>query len=226
MEIIYEDRDIVVVNKPAGVFVHPAPGHEEESALSSLLLKRYPEMAGVGGRGREGVVHRLDAGTSGVMVFARNRAAYLALRRAFESHRDVEKVYLAVLHGSPREKQGTIETTIGRKSWDAHRMAVNAPGGKRAVTHWQVLSKKGGLALVEFRIETGRTHQIRLHAAHLGCPVVGDALYGDKARDRSLAQRPAHQLLHAVTLSFPHPKNGRRVSFSAPPPPELIYCAR
>lgn len=210
MEILFEDADIVVIDKPAGQVVHPAPGHETGS-LTDELVSRFPEMRTVGSAERPGVVHRLDIGTSGVMVFAKTQRAYLALRRAFESHTGVEKTYLAVCHGMPRGRKGTVDAPVGREHL-------------RAVSHWQVLASHDGLSLVEFRIDTGRMHQIRIHAANeLGCPIVGDATYGDAAKDRRLRARPAHQLLHAVELAFPHPVTGRRVVFSAPPPPELVY---
>lgn len=223
MEILHADESILVVNKPAGVIVHRAPGYSD-GTLCDLLLKRYPEMAGVGSVERPGVVHRLDRETSGVMVFARTQTAYLALRREFEHHGRVKKTYLAVLHGAPRPAVGTLRTQIGRKPFDAKRMAVVEQGGSPAVTHWQVLSRHGGLALVEFVIETGRTHQIRVHAAHLGHPIVGDPLYGDAVRDRCLAVPPQRPLLHAVALSFPHPSTHRRVEYSAVPPADLVYA--
>ncbi len=221
--VLFEDDDILVVDKPAGMIVHSAPGHEEES-LAGLLAASRPQMASVGSRERPGVVHRLDIDTSGVMVFAKSRRAYEGLRAAFESHDGVVKTYLAVLHGAIKPATGTLETTIGRKPWDAKRMAVDAPGGKRAVTRWTVLERRGPLALVEFVIETGRTHQIRVHAAHLGHPIVGDALYGDAAKDRRLASPPRRQLLHAVQLEFRHPSTGRAMRFAAPPPNDIIYA--
>ena len=222
-DVLYEDGDIVVVNKPPGMIVHRAPGHEK-GALCDQLARRFPEMAGVGSRDRPGVVHRLDQETSGVMVFARTQRAYLALRREFEGHGRVAKTYLAVLHGAPKGRTGTIRTLIGRKPFDAKRMAVVEHDGREAVTRWTVLSRHGGIALVEFAIETGRTHQIRVHAAHIGHPVVGDPLYGDPVRDRQLAQPPARTLLHAVSLSFPHPVTGERMEFSAMPPPDIVYA--
>ena len=222
IEVVFEDDDIVVVNKPAGMIVHSAPGHCGRSVAGELARSR-PGMAAAGSRERPGVVHRLDIETSGVMVFAKTRRAYARLRTAFESHDAVTKTYLAVLHGAPRPPSGTIETTIGRKPWDARRMAVDVPGGKRAVTRWTTLQRQGSLALVEFVIETGRTHQIRVHAAHLGHPVVGDALYGDRDKDRRLAVRPGRHLLHAVRLEFPHPATGKTVSFSACPPDDMVY---
>ena len=210
MNVLYEDADIVVVDKPAGQIVHPAPGHETGSVTEELVRGR-PGMAAVGSAERPGVVHRLDQDTSGVMVFAKTRSAYLDLRRQFESHETVRKTYLAVLHGAPKEKCGTLDGPVGRERL-------------RAVTHWQVLAKHGPVALVQFTIETGRMHQIRIHAAELGHPVVGDRTYGDPAADRRLRRRPTRQLLHAVELSFLHPRTRRRVTFVAPPPPDLVYA--
>ena len=208
--VLFEDADIIVIDKPAGRIVHPAPGHEDGS-ITEELVKRCPSMAGVGSVERPGVVHRLDRDTSGVMVFAKTRAAYLDLRRQFESHETIEKTYLAVLHGAPRERKGTLDGPVGREHL-------------RAITHWNVLAKHGPVSLVEFRIETGRMHQIRIHAAELGCPVVGDRTYGDAEKDRRLRIRPSRHLLHAVELSFLHPRTHKRMTFSAPPPADLVYA--
>ena len=223
VEVLHADDDIIVVNKPSGVIVHRAPGYPD-GTLCDILLKDFPDMAGVGSDERPGVVHRLDRDTSGVMVFARTQHAYLALRREFESHGCVKKTYLAVLHGAPKPQTGTLNTMIGRKPFDAKRMAVVERNGKTAITHWTVLSKHGGLALVEFIIETGRMHQIRVHAAHLGNPIAGDSLYGDQMRDRRMARPPSRPLLHAVELSFPHPASKRMVKFAAEPPADIIYA--
>ena len=229
VEILFDDADIVVVNKPAGMIVHPAPGHET-GALTDELVKMFPQMDGVGSAERPGVVHRLDIETSGVMVFAKTPRAYAKLRQDFESHGTIGKTYLAVLHGAPKQREGTIRTLIGRKAWDAKRMASFPDNGtaprdaKPAVSHWTVLNRQGSLALVEFKIETGRTHQIRVHAAELGHPVVGDALYGDAAKDARLAVKPTRHLLHAVGLSFNHPATGRRMEFFAEPPPDIVYA--
>ena len=210
MTVLFEDPAIVVVDKPSGQIVHPAPGHET-GALTDELVKRFPSMRTVGSAERPGVVHRLDQETSGVMVFAKTQAAYLNLRRQFESHAEVEKTYLAVLHGAPKPPKGTVDSPVGRDRL-------------RAVSHYEVLGRQGPLALVSFRIETGRMHQIRLHAKALGHPIVGDRLYGDAVADRRLRRKPARLMLHAVELSFLHPTTGRRVTFSAPPPNELVYC--
>ena len=223
VEVLYADSDIVVVNKSSGVIVHRAPGYPD-GTLCDILLKDFPDMAGVGSDERPGVVHRLDRDTSGVMVFARTQSAYLALRREFENHGRVKKTYLAVLHGAPKPQTGTLNTLIGRKPFDAKRMAVVERNGKTAITHWTVLSKHGGLSLVEFIIETGRMHQIRVHAAHLGHPIAGDSLYGDQVRDRRMARPPSRPLLHAVELSFPHPASKRMVKFAAEPPADIIYA--
>ena len=210
VDIIYEDDAVVVVAKPSGVIVHPAPGHED-GALTDALVRRFPEMARVGSAERPGVVHRLDLETSGVMVFAKTQGAYLDLRRQFESHETVKKTYLAVVHGCPRPKDGTIDEPVGRDRL-------------RAVTHWRTLGRHDGISLVEFRIDTGRMHQIRIHAASLGCPIVGDRLYGSAERDRRMRRRPTRLLLHAVELSFLHPATHRRVTFAAPPPDDIVYA--
>lgn len=223
VEILHADDDIIVVNKPSGLIVHRAPGYPD-GTLCDILLKDFPDMASVGSDERPGVVHRLDRDTSGVMVFARTQRAYLALRREFENHGRVRKTYLAVLHGAPKPQTGTLNTLVGRKPFDAKRMAVVDHNGKNAITHWTVLSKHGGLSLVEFIIETGRMHQIRVHAAHLGHPIAGDSLYGDQVRDRRMARPPSRPLLHAVELSLPHPASRRMVTFAAEPPADIIYA--
>ena len=224
VDVLLEDADILLVDMPAGMVVHPAPGHETGTLLDELLRMR-PALAGVGSVERPGIVHRLDRDTSGVMVVAKTTRAYLALRQMFEAHEAVTKTYLAVLHGAPKPANGKLETLIGRKPWDPKRMAVvEAEGdGKRAVTSWTTLKRQGALALVEFVIETGRTHQIRVHAAHLGHPIAGDPLYGDSVADRRMQMRPKRMLLHAVSLAFPHPVTGKRMEFSAYPPDDLIY---
>ena len=209
MEILFEDAALIVVSKPAGQIVHPAPGHETGS-LTDELVAHFPAMRAVGSVERPGVVHRLDQDTSGVMVFAKTRAAYLSLRRQFESHKEIKKTYLAVCHGAPKPPKGTVNSPVGREHLSA-------------VTHYQVLGRHDGLALVRFDIETGRMHQIRIHAKALGIPIVGDSLYGDKVADRRLRSHPSRTLLHAVELSFLHPVTGQRVTFSAPPPNDLVY---
>jgi len=220
MDVIYEDDALIVVDKPAGQIVHPAPGHES-GALTDELVASRPSMRGVGSSSRPGVVHRLDIDTSGVVVFAKTQAAYLSLRRQFESHRDIRKTYLAVCHGSPSPAKGELRTRI-----DRHCRVVPAEGsiGDLAVTRYETLGRRGGLSLVRFDIETGRMHQIRVHARALGAPIAGDSLYGDAEADRHMRRRPARTLLHAAELSFLHPSTGRRVTFSAPPPADIVYA--
>ena len=210
----------MVVNKPAGMIVHSAPGHADKS-LADHLAETRPGMCVCGSRERPGVVHRLDIGTSGVMVFAKTPRAYRALREAFESHGRIRKTYLAVLHGAPKTRTGRIENTIGRKPWDPKRMAVDVPEGKRAVSGWTVLAKRSGVSLVEFVIETGRTHQIRVHMASLGTPVIGDKQYGKQALDKRLPVVPARQMLHAWRLTLWHPIESRRMTFTAPIPTDM-----
>ena len=210
LDVIYEDEAIAVVDKPAGAIVHPAPGHET-GALTDELVRRFPQMARVGSAERPGVVHRLDIETSGVMVFAKTQSAYLDLRRQFESHETVEKTYLAVVHGRPRPRSGTIDQPVGRDRLSA-------------VSHWTTLGSHDGISLVEFKIDTGRMHQIRIHAAAIGCPIVGDRTYGSAEKDRRLRNRPSRQLLHAVELSFLQPATHRRVTFAAEPPEDIVYA--
>lgn len=210
MNVLFEDESVLVVDKPAGLLVHPAPGHEGEPTLTDSFVKHCPAAAKVGSETRPGVVHRLDQETSGVMVLAKTQAAYRELRRQFESHRDVRKTYLAVCHGAPKPAKGTVTAPID---------------GHPAVSHYEMLGRQGALSIVRFDIETGRTHQIRLHAAKaLGCPLVGDRLYGSRERDRHLRRMPARTLLHAVELSFLHPTTGKRLAFSVPPPSDLVYA--
>ena len=221
-EIIFEDGDLLVVDKPCGMIVHPAPGHEQGS-LTGWAVRHCPGIAKVGSVSRPGVVHRLDIETSGVMVLAKTVLAYTKLREAFEAHSGIVKKYLAVVHGAIKPAKGKLETQIGRKPWDPRRMAVVESGGEIARTAWETVGRSGGVSLVEFVIATGRTHQIRVHAAHLGHPIAGDSLYGDRKKDANLRPRPTRLMLHAVQLGFSHPRSGERLVFAAPPPRELIY---
>ena len=205
---LYVDADLIVVDKAPGEVVHPAPGHET-GTLCDLLVLRYPEIAGVGSKERPGVVHRLDKDTSGVIVFARTRRMYLALRRLFEAHRGIEKTYLAVCHGVPRRKSGTVEEPVDSRP---------------AVSHYRTLGSRGGVSLIEFNIETGRMHQVRRHAKALGCPVLGDPLHGSAERDSHLRTRPGRTLLHAVRLAFVHPFNRRYMEFVSAPPPDIVHA--
>ena len=223
LAIVYEDDDLVVVDKPPGMVVHPAPGHFT-GTLVNALLHHCPSLSGIGGVARPGIVHRLDQDTSGLIVVAKTQRAMDSLARAFASHDKVEKTYFAVCHGRPRLDSGRIESMIGRHPVDRKRMAVVEKGGKLAVTNWRVAKfiPETKLSLVECRIETGRTHQIRVHMASLGCPVVGDAVYGRRHLDVKLSPVPTRQMLHAWKLSLAHPADGRRMDFESPPPADMM----
>jgi 23S rRNA pseudouridine1911/1915/1917 synthase len=219
LDIVYEDADLVVLNKPAGLVVHPAPGHAT-GTLVNALLHHCDDLAGVGGVERPGIVHRLDKDTNGLMVVAKHDAALAGLARAFQSG-GVRKEYLALAHGAPPRAEGTLTTRIGRDPANRKRMAVVAQHGKIATTHYRVVERFAEASLVEARIETGRTHQIRVHLAHLGAPLAGDPLYGGARRDRNLPLAPPRTLLHAARLAFAHPLTGVPLAFECPPPADL-----
>jgi len=224
LDVVFEDDDIVVVNKPPDMVVHPAPGHFG-GTLVNALLHHCPGLSGIGGVARPGIVHRLDQDTSGLIVVAKTEPAMLALAKAFASHRNVEKTYLAACHGRPRLESGRIENLIGRHPVDRKRMAIVERNGKSAVTNWRVVGSVdlgSPVSTVECRIETGRTHQIRVHMASLGCPVIGDATYGKSALDRRLSPPPARQMLHAWRLGLWHPTKGVKMSFEAPVPKDML----
>lgn len=212
LSVIHEDADVVVVDKAAGVVTHPAPGHET-GTLVEAVLARYPEIAGVGSERRPGVVHRLDRDTSGAIAFARTNAAYYALTEQLR-RRTLRRFYLAVAEGSFDEDEGTVEAPIGRDGRDRKRMSVR-PDGRPARTRYRVVERFRRAALLEVSLETGRTHQIRVHLAHIGHPVVGDGVYG---RGRIPFAR---QALHAHRLVFVSPSGGRRVEVVAPIPADM-----
>jgi 23S rRNA pseudouridine1911/1915/1917 synthase len=224
LDILYEDADLVVLNKPAGLTVHPGAGRTT-GTLAHHLLARYPEMEGVGGPGRPGIVHRLDQGTSGVLVVARTPAAHLRLARAFAERR-VEKHYLAIVYGSPAPPSGLIDAPLGRHAQHRKEMTVRGDG-RPARTAYRTLAAQAGISLLDLDLLTGRTHQIRVHMKHLGHPLVGDPVYGE-ARWKGLPRpvqpplrdfpRPA---LHAQSLSFRHPTDDRPLRFEAPVPEDL-----
>lgn len=233
--ILFQDEHLIVVDKPAGLVVHPAAGHWD-GTLVNALLPSLDALSDEGGEGeaRPGIVHRLDRGTSGVLVVARTPEALSGLAAQFAAH-SVDRRYLALVWGVPRDAAGTVDAPLGRHPRDRKRFAVVA-SGKRAVTHWRVLGSarlpaqgRGvGLAvsLLECRLETGRTHQVRVHLAHLGHPVLGDPVYGRKgAPPEALREALAgvdHQLLHARRLGFTHPVTGERASFESDPPTDFL----
>ena len=227
LQIAYEDDDLIVVDKPAGLVVHPAPGNPDRTLVNALLAHCGASLSGIGGVRRPGIVHRLDKDTSGLMVAAKNDAAHHGLSTQFATRR-LSRTYRAVVWGVPRPGAGRIEGAIGRDTRNRKRMAVRASGGKPAVTRYRVLQSSAALwSLVECRLETGRTHQIRVHMAHRGHPLVSDALYGgarrrglDERRREALALCP-RQALHAAALSFIHPVSGAALAFESALPADM-----
>lgn len=225
LDVVYEDSDMLVVNKAPGMVVHPAPGHFTGTLVNALLY-HCPDLSGIGGVARPGIVHRLDQDTSGLIVVAKSQKAMENLVKAFASHKHIEKTYIAVCHGRPRLDSGRIENLIGRHPVDRKRMAIVQRNGKSAITNWKVLStlsesREKGYSLIECRIETGRTHQIRVHMASLGTPVIGDKQYGKQALDKCLPVVPARQMLHAWRLTLWHPVESRQMTFTAPIPTDM-----
>ena len=228
LAVVFEDDDMLVVDKAPGMVVHPAPGHFT-GTLVNALLHHCPDLSGIGGVARPGIVHRLDQDTSGLIVVAKSQAAMDGLVKAFASHKNLEKTYLAVVHGRPRLDAGRIENLIGRHPVDRKRMSIVEKNGKVAITNWKVKSRGEGeqrtsstfISLIECKIETGRTHQIRVHMASLGCPVIGDRVYGKSALDKKLQPVPARQMLHAWKLKLWHPVRNVEMTFEAPIPADF-----
>jgi len=223
LRVVYEDADLLVVDKPAGLAVHPAPGHPSHTLVNAVLA-RCPELSRAGGEGRPGIVHRLDKDTSGLIIVAKNDAAHLALARQLKE-REVEKTYLALVEGRLSPAEGVIDAPLGRHPRHRKKMAVVA-GGRAARTRYRVLREIDGRSLVEVRPETGRTHQVRVHFASIGHPVAGDALYGRRATPGSPAGRAGlrRQFLHAQRLAFRHPRTGERLELEAPLPQDLAQA--
>jgi 23S rRNA pseudouridine1911/1915/1917 synthase len=221
--VLHEDADVVVIDKPAGLVVHPAPGHPG-GTLVNALLHRCRDLSGVGGVLRPGIVHRLDRGTSGVLVVAVSDEAHRHLSAQFHDHR-VERIYRTLVRGVPREEEGRVDLPIGRHARDRKRMSVRAPVAREARTAWRVTRRfpKSDRSWLEVRPETGRTHQIRVHLAAAGLPIVGDPVYGRRGRT-SLDTRLQRPALHAAVLGFTHPRSGERLRFEAPLPEDLVVA--
>ena len=213
LHIVYEDEDVVVVNKPSGMVVHPAPGHAGGTLVNALLYHCGSSLSGVGGAVRPGIVHRIDRDTSGLIIAAKNDAAHLGLAKQLSDH-SLARTYEAVVMGHLREDSGTVDAPIGRHPRDRKKMAV-VPGGRPAVTHYEVIERYRSCTYVRCRLETGRTHQIRVHMAHLGHPVYGDPLYG------TARSEVTGQCLHAAELTFLHPRTGERMTLVCPLPEEF-----
>ncbi len=209
LDIVYEDADAVVVNKPRGMVVHPAPGHPDGTLVNALLWHCGASLSGVGGERRPGIVHRIDKDTSGLIIAAKNDFAHLALSAQL-ADRSLSRVYEAVARGEFREEAGTVDAPIGRHPTERKRMAVTERGSRPAVTHWEVIARYRGWTHIRCRLETGRTHQIRVHMAYIGHPLLGDMVYGAKKPERGLEG----QCLHARELKFLHPRTGEAIHLS------------
>jgi len=206
LQIVYEDEDVLVVNKPKGLVVHPAAGHQDDTLVNGLLFARGNSLSGINGELRPGIVHRIDKDTSGLLAVAKNDLAHTVLASQLKDH-SMARTYEAVVCGNFKEDSGTVDAPIGRHPTDRKKMCVTARNGKEAVTHWEVVHRYRGYTHIRCRLETGRTHQIRVHMAHIGHPILGDTVYGRKKPE--LGQDS--QCLHAGVLCFAHPRDGRPV---------------
>ena len=215
LDVVYEDADVIVFNKPSGMVVHPAPGHPDGTLVNALLYHCAGTLSGVGGALRPGIVHRIDRDTSGLIIAAKNDAAHQYLSAQLADH-TLARTYECIVVGSLREDRGTVDAPIARHPADRKRMAVVA-GGREAVTHWEVIARYPGYTHVRCRLETGRTHQIRVHMAYIGYPILGDTVYGAKKEVPGLTG----QCLHAVGLRFLHPRTHEVVELSCPLPEEF-----
>lgn len=215
LDVVYEDGDVIVVNKPKGLVVHPAPGHPDGTLVNALLHHCGDSLSGIGGELRPGIVHRIDRDTSGLIIAAKNDFAHQKLAAQLQDH-TLARTYECIVTGSLRQDSGTVDAPIGRHPSDRKRMAVVA-NGRPAVTHWTVLARYPGFTYVQCRLETGRTHQIRVHMAHTGHPILGDTVYGGKKPVPGLQG----QCLHAVGLRFIHPRTGAPVELHCELPPEF-----
>lgn len=213
LHILYEDEDILIVNKPKNMVVHPAPGHYEGTLVNAVLYHCGESLSGINGVMRPGIVHRIDKDTTGSLMVCKNDETHRAIAELLKTH-DITRKYRAIVYGSLKEESGTIDAPIGRHPSDRKKMSVHAKNGKRAVTHYRVLERLGNYTYIECRLETGRTHQIRVHMASIGHPLLGDGLYSGR-------KAPFHlegQALHAMTIGFVHPRKGVYMEFEAPLP--------
>ncbi len=217
LDVVYEDNDVIVVNKPRGMVVHPAPGHPDGTLVNALLYHCGDSLSGIGGEIRPGIVHRIDKDTSGLVIAAKNDAAHAALSAQLKS-RSLSRVYEAVAIGTIKNDTGTIDAPIGRHPTDRKRQTVTEKNGRPAVTHYEVLGRYAGYTHVRCRLETGRTHQIRVHLAYIGHPLLGDLVYGRKKPEKGLAG----QCLHARELKFIHPATGREIHLETPLPDYFV----
>ena len=221
LDVVYEDQDVIVLNKPTGMVVHPAPGHPDGTLVNALLYHCGESLSGIGGQKRPGIVHRIDRDTSGLIIAAKNDAAHLGLAAQLADH-TLARTYECLAVGNFREDSGTVDAPIGRHPVDRKRMAVVRQGGREAVTHWEVIARYPGVTHLRCRLETGRTHQIRVHLAYIGHPILGDTVYGAKKPVPGLTG----QCLHATALEFIHPATGKKISLTCPLPEEFTAMLR
>jgi 23S rRNA pseudouridine1911/1915/1917 synthase len=224
LSIVYEDEHLIVVDKPAGLVVHPAAGNLDGTLVNALLHHCRGQLSGIGGVARPGIVHRIDKDTSGLLIVAKTDQAHVSLAEQFKAH-SIERVYAAIVSGRPTPSAGTVDTWIGRSDADRKKMAVQREGrGKHAVTHYRTVKPLRDSALIECRLETGRTHQVRVHMAHVGHPLIGDPVYGRAKKGfKSILETMGfkRQALHAKTLGFIHPASSVALSFESPIPADM-----
>lgn len=213
LDVVYEDDDVIVVNKPRGMVVHPAPGHPDGTLVNALLWHCGDSLSGIGGEKRPGIVHRIDMDTSGLIIAAKNDFAHQGLSAQLSDH-SMFRIYECVAYGKLREDSGTVNAPIGRHPIDRKRMCIDARAGRPAVTHWEVIARYNGFTHLRCRLETGRTHQIRVHLESIGHPIAGDLVYGRRKPEKGLSG----QCLHARELEFTHPRSGQRVHLICPLP--------
>ncbi len=212
LDILYEDDDVIVINKPQGMVVHPAPGHYTDTLVNALLYHCGDSLSGINGVMRPGIVHRIDMDTSGVIMAAKNNNAHRSLAAQLAEH-SITRKYNAIVYNNIKEDEGTVDKPLARNSQDRKKMAV-VPGGRRAVTHYRVIDRLGKFTFIEAQLETGRTHQIRVHMTYIGHPLLGDSVYGPKKQPFNLNG----QVLHARVLGFIHPTTGEYMEFESPLP--------
>ena len=213
LDIVYEDADVLVLNKPKGLVVHPAAGHQDDTLVNGLLFAMGDSLSGINGELRPGIVHRIDKDTSGLLAVAKNDLAHVVLASQLKDH-TMARTYECIVCGGIKEESGTVDAPIGRHPSDRKKMCVTQRGSRNAVTHWEVVKRYRGYTHIRCKLETGRTHQIRVHMAHIGHPILGDTVYGHKKPE--LGQDS--QVLHAGALCFNHPRDGRPVMVFAPLP--------
>lgn len=221
LDVVYEDEDVIVVNKPTGMVVHPAPGHAEGTLVNALLYHCAGTLSGIGGEKRPGIVHRIDKDTSGLIIAAKNDTAHRSLAAQLKDH-TLARTYECIVVGNIRLDAGTVNAPIGRHPTDRKRMAVTEKHSREAVTHYEVIARYQGYTHLRCRLETGRTHQIRVHLAYIGHPIWGDTVYGAKTPVKGLTG----QCLHAVGLTFLHPRTQKRITLSCPLPEEFTEALR